>query len=281
MRSYSPLRYPGGKGQMYNQVNKVFEKNNLKKTTYVEPFVGGGGLALKLLLESKVNKILINDLDISIYYFWLCVLEYSNEFIEMIRITEVTIEEWERQKEIQRQKFNLDLTEKDKVLMLGFSTFFLNRTNRSGIITAGPIGGKMQNGNYKIDCRYNKEKIINLISLIAKNKKKIELFNMNGIDFIRKIKKRKNLFIFIDPPYYNKGAQLYYNSFVHEDHLNLSKVIKKQLSNQKWILTYDICSEILDMYKDIDYLENDLRYSLSKKEMKKEYLFYKNLIIDE
>lgn len=275
--TYSPLRYPGGKGQMYNQIVNIFEMNKLQKITYVEPFVGGGGLALKLLLESNVNKIIINDLDISIYSFWLCVIEYSEEFIEMIMQIDITIEEWEKQKEIQKNKFDLDLDQKENILILGFSTFFLNRTNRSGIITAGPIGGKNQKGNYKLDCRYNKEKLINLINIISKNRKKIELFNMDGIDFIKKIKRRRNLFIFIDPPYYKKGSQLYYNSFTHEDHLRFSKIVKNHLLNNKWILTYDVCDEILGMYKECNYLENDLRYSLSKKEKKKEYLFYHNV----
>ena len=153
MRSISPLRYPGGKTQVYEFVRELIELNG--STTYIEPYMGGMGIALKLILDNKVDKIMVNDYDKSIYAFWYSVLNYTDNLIHLIETTPISIEEWKNQRRIQDNKNS----SKD-LLALGFSTLFLNRTNRSGIIKAGVIGGLQQNGNYKLDCRFNKERII-------------------------------------------------------------------------------------------------------------------------
>ena len=120
------------------------------------------------------------------------------------------------QQEIQKNKENADL------LTLGFSTFYLNRTNRSGIIQAGPIGGRNQIGNYKMNCRYNTEVLVNKIELIAKNKNKIGLYNLDAIKFIKNnIRRTKRSLTFFDPPYFVKGKQLYTNFYEYIDHLEL------------------------------------------------------------
>ncbi|EAG9469847.1 DNA adenine methylase, partial [Listeria monocytogenes] len=173
----SPLRYPGGKHKMYKYIKKLVAVNDID--TYIEPFCGGSGLALELLLSKDVNRIIINDYDYSIYCFWKSVLDYTDELIDMINSSEVTIEEWFRQKEIRKDIYDHSVVE------VGFSTLFLNRTNRSGIIDkAGPIGGYQQTGNYLIDCRFNKEKLIEKILKIAQVKDKIEIYNLEALDFI-------------------------------------------------------------------------------------------------
>ncbi len=114
---------------------------------------------------------------------------------------------------------------KENLLNLGFSTLFLNRTNRSGIIKAGVIGGKEQKGEYKLDCRFNKADIIQKIRYIAAHKNDIVLYNLDTEDLIRNVinNLEHKSFIFFDPPYYNKGATLYTNFYKHEDHVSLAK----------------------------------------------------------
>src|SRR5690625_3811558 len=155
----SPLRYPGGKNKTYQYVKHLVEINNI--STYIEPYAGGAAVALRLLINGDVNRIMINDYDKSIYAFWHSVVFHSEELIERIWETEICMDEWFYQKEIQDNKESANL------LDLGFSTLFLNRTNRSGIIKAGVIGGKKQKGNYKMDCRFNKHTITERIKLIA------------------------------------------------------------------------------------------------------------------
>ena len=273
MKSYSPLRYPGGKGQVYKIVVSILEKNGLIGCTYIEPFAGGAGIAIRLLFENKVNKVIINDIDKSIYAVWYSILYLPDELIKKINNTEINMDEWYKQKEIQKSKNNVSILE------LGFSTLFLNRTNRSGIIKAGVIGGKKQNGSYKIDCRFNKEKIIDLIKKISSKRDKIQIYNKDAKDFIDLIKKNKKKFFFIDPPYFNKGKDLYTNFFTEKDHIELAEFIKNKLSKQAVLITYDKCPKIEKLYKNYNKQIILLNYSVQNKKKGEELFFSSNLIV--
>lgn len=253
----SPLRYPGGKTQIAPMVENLIKKNNLVGGTYVEPFAGGAGVAWYLLEKQIVDNIVINDLSPSIYSFWQSVLEHTDQFCSLIESTPITIEEWYKQKEIQ--------VDKEVGIELGFSTFFLNRVNRSGIINAGVIGGKAQNGNYKLDCRFNKGALIDKIQKIASRSKQITLTNQDANSFLTERQKLfcSNTLINIDPPYYKKGKELYQNFFQHEDHVTLHKTIM-QLQH-KWMVTYDNTPEIFEIYKNSNPIEFSLNYSVQTK----------------
>ncbi|MGO2093079.1 MAG: DNA adenine methylase [Mammaliicoccus sciuri] len=269
---YSPLRYPGGKSKTYKLVEYLLTKNDCE--SYAEPYAGGAGVAIKLLINKKVKKIYLNDYDKSIYSFWYSVLNHTEELVQMIRSTPITIDEWYKQKSVQNDKINCT-----SLLQLGYSTLFLNRTNRSGILKAGVIGGKGQNGNYKLDCRFDKEKIIQRIEEIAKYKNKIVLTNKDAIDFIKQnLSKTKRTFIFLDPPYYVKGPTLYTNFYQHNDHFELANVIKYKLKSKYWILTYDNSPEIYEMYKEYKNNQYILNYSISKPTKGIEYIFFSNML---
>lgn len=282
MISYSPLRYPGGKGQMYSFVLDILEKNNLENCTYIEPFCGGAGVAMRLLFDDKVRRVVLNDLDKSIYSFWYSIINFTEDFLDILDSEEVTIDNWNKHKKIQKNKSMFDMQQKEDILKLGFSTFFLNRTNRSGIIKAGVIGGIQQNGNYKMDCRFNKSKLRKLILEISKYKSKIEIYNLDARSFINEIasKPYRGSLYFIDPPYYKKGKGLYVNHLEHLDHVEIYKSISSRLKNKKWIVTYDNCSEINDIYSSEQHCVTTLNYFLEKKRKETELLFYRNIIIN-
>lgn len=264
----SPLRYPGGKCKLYSYVSQLIEINGC--TTYIEPFCGGAALAISLLERNQVKRIILNDYDYTIYCLWDSILNNTNEFIDKIRNCNVSISEWRKQKDI---RLNIENHSK---IDIGFSTFFLNRTNRSGIIDkAGPIGGYNQEGDYKVDCRFNKDNIINKIENIASYKKQIKLYNLEALDFIDNvILKTRSSFTFFDPPYYNKGHELYTNFYSHGDHVNLSRNILTKMSKRKWIVTYDNVNEIRSMYKNVDFIEFELKYSLQTKKTANEIMFF-------
>ncbi|KXO15569.1 D12 class N6 adenine-specific DNA methyltransferase [Clostridiales bacterium KA00134] len=269
-RTYSPLRYPGGKTQLSRFVMQLLEFNKLDDIVYVEPFAGGFGAGLELLFKNKVKSVIINDYDIAIYSIWYAILNETERFINDIINAKINIQEWEIQKNI----YNKSLEEKIYSYDLAFATYFLNRTNRSGIITGGPIGGKNQNGKYKLDCRFNKSDLIRKIVRISDYKDKIQLYNMEANDFIDKIILRHNpnkIFTFFDPPYYEKGKNLYTNFFKHEDHLNLQEKINN-LSDYYWILTYDNKDEILSIYEDYSKYLYSINYSASNVRKAKEIL---------
>ena len=273
-KSFSPLRYPGGKGQMYDTIVQILQDNHLENCNYIEPFAGGAGVALKLLSNGIVKSITLNDFDLSIYAFWYSILYDTERFIRKIITVEINMQEWKKQRIIQLEKENVPLFD------LGFSTFFLNRTNRSGIIKGGGIGGKNQDSFYKMDCRFNKKRLITLIEKISTLKDKITIYNLDAEDFIIQVK-QKNSFYFIDPPYFCKGKQLYTNFFKPEDHLSLFKTIQKNLKNRSWIVTYDKCDEIYQIYKKQKYRIMSLNYSAQNKKKAEEYMFYKNITIKE
>ena len=164
-----------------------------------------------------------------------------------IKNTNITIKNWEKQKKIQQNK------EKEKdLLKLGFSTLFLNRTNYSGIIDGGMLGGQKQKSAYKIDCRFNKKELIERIKLIAKYKKRINLHHFDALDLVEKIEKEsksKNIIFYFDPPYFLKGQSLYMNSYNPSNHKEVSEKIKK-IKNAQWIVSYDDVSQINYLYKD-------------------------------
>lgn len=271
MTNPSPLRYPGGKDKTYKYVKYLIQKNNISK--YIEPFAGGAAVAIRLLLNNDVQKIIINDFDRSIYALWNTIVNDSENLINLIRETPINMQEWYKQKAIQENKNHID------ELSLAFSTLFLNRTNHSGIIKAGVIGGKNQDGNYKLDCRFNKATIIEKIINIANQKDKIEVYNMDAKDFIVKvIKKTRKSLTFFDPPYYDMGPELYTNFYTPENHIELAKIIQKEMRNRYWILTYDIAEQIEKMYDSYEPIKYCLNYSIAKPTMGQEFIFFSKKI---
>ena len=267
----SPLRYPGGKSKLYNEMKEILEYNNLIGCTYIEPFAGGSGLALSLLYNDLVSDIIINDSDRAIYAFWHSILVHNKKFCQKILDTDVTLEEWYRQKEIYNNP-------KSKIFDLGFATFFLNRTNRSGIIKGGPIGGINQNGKYLIDCRFNKEDLINRIKKIYLYKAHINLYNLDVTNFI--IDELPNLdlnnsFIYFDPPYVEKGPELYQNNFTKENHKTLKNTIKDNVTIP-WLITYDYTDTIIDIYKEYNTDKLTLTYTAGTSKKGNELMIFSN-----
>ena len=211
-------------------------------------------MAISLLLLEKVSSIVINDYDPAIYSFWFAITKHNAEFIERVATTPVTIEEWERQKKIYKA---VDVSDK---LSLGFATFFLNRTNYSGILSAGPIGGKKQLGEWKVNARYNKQSLIEKIKLIGFYSNRIAVLNENGVDVIERYAKDPRSFFYIDPPYFVKGAELYLNAFQLKDHQKLACSLN-EYNKSKWLLSYDNERDILDLYPDRQYRTFNLSYS--------------------
>lgn len=269
--NYSPLRYPGGKNKLSAFIAKICIDNKINGH-YIEPYSGGAAVALFLLIEGYVEKITINDRDRSIYAFWHSVLNKTNELCEMIEKSELSISEWKKQKDVQANKKTVDL------LTLGFSTFYLNRTNRSGIINGGVMGGVEQNGNYLMDCRFNRVGLIQRIRLIAKYKKNIRLYKKDAIKLIDKIQQEahnENVVFYFDPPYYLKASTLYMNHYEDKNHKKVSKKIKA-IQNIKWIVSYDNVPEIQELYSDCTKKEFSFKHTAYQSRIGKEIIFFSN-----
>lgn len=265
---YSPLRYPGGKNKLSSFIAKICIENQVNGH-YVEPYSGGASVALFLLIQGFVKEITINDKDRSIYAFWFSVLNYTDELCLLIENSQITPNEWYIQKEVQKKKETSD------ILSLGFSTFYLNRTNRSGIIEGGLMGGKSQNGTYLMNCRFNKHELIQRIKLIASFKERINLFNEDAVTLIDIIsaKQDENVIFYFDPPYFLKASTLYLNHYKYNDHRAVSEKIKS-IKNFKWIVSYDNVQEIRSLFSNCISKEFSFKHTAFKSRDGKEILFF-------
>ncbi len=263
----SPLRYPGGKGKIANYFKLLFLHNDLTGYEYAEPYAGGASVALSLLYEEYTPRIYINDLNRSIFCFWDAALNNTDMLCRQIRDTSVTMDEWTHQKEIQQDS---DATSED----LAFSTFFLNRTNRSGIIGGGAIGGKKQLGKWGIDARYNKQVLIRRIEKVARHRSRISLTQQDAAEFLTSTLPQfsPRTLVYLDPPYYIKGAGLYQNFYQHDDHEQIASIVKT--IENPWVVSYDNTPEILSFYQEFSPEKYQLNYSAADKYKGIELMFF-------
>jgi DNA adenine methylase len=275
---FTPLRYPGGKAKLAPFVKKIIEENNLVDGQYVEPYAGGSGIALELLFHEYVSHIYLNDVSRPVYSFWKSVLDYTESLIKLIHKTKPTVSEWDRQKKIFSNPEDYD------DLKLGFATFFLNRTNRSGILNGGIIGGRDQSGSWKIDARYNAPELIFRIESIANIRKRISISCNDAVSFLSTRLRLfpKNTLIYLDPPYYFKGKDLYYDFYTHQDHEKIAQFVVNKIINQKWIVSYDNVEPIHIMYRGYQNVVYELGYSANEARLGSEIIFFsKNLYVPE
>ena len=271
--SKSPLRYPGGKQKLAPFVSEIITQNNLVGGHYAEPYAGGAGAALELLLTNQVGVIHLNDSSYPIYCFWHSVLTEPDLFCRRILSATMTVEEWGRHKSIVKEPDGKDM------LDVGFSTFYLNRVNRSGVITGGLIGGNNQEGNYKMDARFTRNELIRRVESIAARALSIRIHNLDAEAYIRNYLPTlpENSLVYYDPPYFEKASGLYLNFYKKQDHARLASVIQSEF-RCKWILSYDNAEEIIALYNSRRHFTYDLQYNASKVYKGKEVFVFSDSI---
>jgi DNA adenine methylase len=241
MKTASPLRYPGGKSAMASLLAQIRKLNGVGARSIAEPFAGGAGASLTLLFLEETHEIFINDADQAIYSFWWSLLNRPKLFSEMLATTSITMNEWYRQRAIYRAQGRRSR------LRHGFSAFYLNRSNRSGIImNGGPIGGIEQNGEWKLDARFNILELQRRCNKVAEYRDRIHLTGMDGIELIECLD-LQSTFLFIDPPSFEKGWMVYLTSWTQEYHTRLALRLRS-IEKAAWVLTYDDCPEIRRLY---------------------------------
>ncbi len=255
MQSYTPLRYPGGKGRLAEWMVRALRHNGLLGGWYAEPYAGGAGVAMLLLVQEHVNHVVINDADPGVHAFWRAVTECPREMMHLVREARLNIDEHHRQRAIYRTPEGRDFLE------LGFATLYLSRTSRSGILLGGPIGGKKQGGKYKIGARFNKEAIIRKIRLISMLRTRISVHGLDAEDFFDEVVPElpQRSLLYLDPPYFRNARRLYKNYYRAEDHARLANRIKEL--SRPWVLTYDMCDEVQQLYDGCGMTAFSIYYS--------------------
>lgn len=267
--TYTPLRYPGGKSRLSRYIDLLLTLNGLRGGTYVEPFAGGAGAAINLLRRGSVEYIHLNDVDPRVAAFWSAVLYEPDLLCRLISEVSLTIHEWDKQRLVLTEPKNRSNLE------IAFATLFMNRTNRSGILNGGMIGGRSQNGDWRLDARFNRNTLIRKITAIAALSERITIYNLDAGDFLRRVvcNLGAKTLVYLDPPYYKKGQELYENHYVHEDHEKLASTLFESAS-YSWFASYDNTPQIRSIYEGYRALPYNLSYSAGKPITGKEILFF-------
>ena len=276
---YTPLRYPGGKAQFAPFIAGVMEANDLTGGHYLEPYAGGSGVALELLFHGNASYVHINDLDPAVHAFWLAVTREPEGLLRLLNDTPVTMDQWFKWRAVLRGEIAASSVEQ------GFATLFMNRTNRSGILKGGVIGGLRQSGAYKLDARLKKDVLATRIERIAQHASRITVHCEDALALLKRsaaLLPARSL-IYLDPPYYVKGRGLYRNYYEHDDHLAIAKLLQSQRFARPWVVSYDNATEIQQMYELSNGLTYGLNYTAQKRYVGNEVMFFsrKLLVPDE
>lgn len=264
-RYLSPLRYPGGKGRLSQFVASLLERQHPRPTRYVEPFAGGAGVGLRLLVDEYVDEIVINDLNPGVAAFWRAVFQRPDELLRRLKSCDVTVAEWEKQRAVYLAAPSDDVD-------LGFALFFLNRTNRSGILDARPIGGYAQQGRWKIDARFDRERLTERIAALSQFSSRVSVREVDGIELIGEFLGDRHSFVYADPPYLGKGDDLYLDTLGWSDHERLAKLLR---NGGRWLLTYDADPRVTsDLYADFRCAKFSMSHSAAIQHTGHEYAVF-------
>jgi DNA adenine methylase len=267
---YTPLRYPGGKAAFAPFIAQVMEQNGLTGGHYLEPYAGGAGVALELLFHNHADHVHINDLDPAVHAFWRAVTTETESLLELLEKTPITMEQWLKWRSVLREETKATPLER------GFATLFMNRTNRSGILKGGVIGGLAQEGDYKLDARFKKDVIAQRIRKISQHADRISVHSEDALALLQKCGRLlpKKSLIYLDPPYYVKGRGLYRNYYEHDDHLAIAKKLQSSEFNRQWVVSYDNATEIQAMYQLSQGLSYGLNYTAQRRYVGNEVMYF-------
>jgi DNA adenine methylase len=263
MRYLSPLRYPGAKSGLAKIVASLItesSKSLARPQLFVEPFAGGASTALYLAGARVVDRILLADADPLVTRFWQVAAADTDWLIDRMWDEPVTLERWD----YWRHWTATHVTDRD----IAVKCLFLNRTTFSGILhgRAGPIGGRLQESPYKIDCRFNKaalETRLRFIGDLYAANRLADVWFKDWQATLRDVAEwypqllPDRVIAYLDPPYWNKSPRLYSISFdpaggyaapmtpsgqnewlVGIAHYQLAEYLRRQ-AQVRWVLSYD------------------------------------------
>lgn len=265
----SPLRYPGSKASLVGYVARLLKENYLEGCHFLEPYAGSAALSLGLLQQDIVSRATLVERDPLLFSFWETVFRHPYALIDRLIDLPITIETWQA---FQKYRSATDLSEYPLIEM-GLAGLFFNRTNFSGILKGGPIGGVKQESQYKIDCRLNKDRLIEQIIELSQLHSKIDVVYDDALEFLGRIRtelKNQECFLYIDPPYYEKGRSLYRYWYVDADHKKLAKYLTR--CDLPWLASYDNHPSIRKIYHSANQIEIYFDYTVSRARKERELL---------
>lgn len=271
---YTPLRYPGGKARFAPFIASVMQLNGLDGGHYMEPYAGGAGVALELLFDGVVTDVHINDADPAVHAFWFAATAHPDALIRLVETEPINMDAWMHWRGVMRG--DTEATDVER----GFATLFMNRTNRSGILKGGVIGGKHQAGAYKLDARFKREVLVGRLRRIADRARCIHVHCRDALELLQhatELMPAKSL-IYLDPPYYVKGSGLYRNFYQHDDHLEIAQLLRQRDFGRRWVVSYDDAEQIREMYEGVRSIQYGLGYTAQRRYTGSEVMLFDPLL---
>lgn len=262
MNNISPLRYPGGKTRackiLETILTQYFDLQSFD--TFISPFMGGG--SFEFYMQNKYNyKLCVNDKFIPLYNFWKQIKMDKNKLCEELK----------KQMDITKDDFNnyrkTILHLNNDILQQSILYFIINRCSFSGATLSGGFSQEASKKRFTISSINKIEKLD--FSLI-------DIYNLDFYEFIQLYTTDTSL-MFLDPPYYlNKKSNLYgKNGDMHENfnHELLNEILK---TKKNWILTYNDCDYIRELYKNYLILNVNWSYGMNKDKSSSEIVIINN-----
>lgn len=265
MRYLSPLRYPGGKACLSTFLSSLITSQRPRPRVYIEPFAGGAGAGLHLLYGEYVDRVVLNDLNHGVAAFWRAVFHHTEELVDQVMTCEVSIDAWRECRRQYDQGEGSDLS-------LGFATLFLNRTNRSGILDARPIGGLGQDGPWKLDVRFNRAELARRVRVLGAYRGRVDVMERDALHLLGDLDTTGAL-LYVDPPYLLQGSELYMNTLTWEDHVQLASLLKDM--HRHWMLTYDADPRVpSQLYTELRCAQFSIKHTAAVQQVGTEYAVF-------
>lgn len=250
------FRYPGGKSKL---IKPIFSYFNIDSSIeeYREPFFGGGSIGIEFLKRNKMKRIWINDYDKALSDLWESVIKHPDELKKLVMNFVPSVKEFDS---IRNKLIEGNVSD---TVNNGFMKLAIHQISYSGLglKSGGPLGGREQKSEYKINCRWSPSYICNKIDAIN-NLFADRNVQCTNTDFSKLITDTsKKAFIYLDPPYYMKGNDLYYYGFSEKDHIRLMNLLKE--TKHKWVLSYDDCPQIRELYSWARIHSTEVNYSIT------------------
>jgi DNA adenine methylase len=204
----------------------------------------------------QAASVWINDLDPGMFAVWSSVVYHRQQLEQLVAAFNPTVDAFYRLKECDGNltgDMAVDAANKIALHRMSVSGF--------GAMAGGPIGGRSQQSGYTVGCRWSPASIITAIrraySILAPFRQRLRITNLHFRELIAGA--CDNVLIYLDPPYYVKGGQLYAHNMSHDEHVELASLLRETPAD--WRLSYDDCKEIRDLYSWADFQELEIRYT--------------------
>lgn len=273
----SPLRYPGGKSRIWEHLAAQYTQaplGELDAEIWFEPFAGGLGAGLKMLQESIIGELWFCEANRGLGALWGELVANPTALIDTVS----SLPERMSLDVYQEALAVLAAPDSYPQLQVAVAALVVNRCSRSGMVTptTGPIGGKQQDGKYRVGDRWNLPRTISTLEKLAPLTRYMRFVGPDGISALAGLPNSgfaEEVFVFADPPYVGAGQRLYQHGLDESGHRALADALH-DLDETHWVLAYDEAPLVRELYEGLHIQEYTLHHTANRSKSGAELLIY-------